>query len=255
MPGTCYLLDTAALRAIEARAAASLGDAFELMRRAGQAAWREVLGQWPQAQRIVVVCGPGNNGGDGYVLARHALMSGRQVDVVRLEEPRGELAMRACRDFEAASGRVHAFASRLPEADLVVDALFGIGLSRAPDAGTIALIEAINAHSAPVLSLDVPSGVDSDLGSVPGTAVSATRTLEFLAPKKGLRTGAALDHVGVLALATLEFPAARDAAGAAELLEARDLSRWLHPRRRDSHKGTHGRVLCAGGDSGAGGAI
>src|SRR5687767_11487486 len=102
MHGTSYLLDAAALRGIEARAAAALGDPFELMRRAGQAAWREILAHWPQAQRIVVVCGPGSNGGDGYVLARHALMSGRQVVVVRLaeHEPRGELAARASMDFE-----------------------------------------------------------------------------------------------------------------------------------------------------------
>src|SRR5688572_6914809 len=150
---TSHLFDTAALRGIEARAAATLGDGFELMRRAGQAAWREVLERWPQAQRILVVCGPGNNGGDGYVLARQALMSGRQVDVVRLPQhaPRSELAVRACRDFEAAYGRIQPFAQGLPDADVIVDALFGIGLSRAPDTESAALIEAINARSIPVL--------------------------------------------------------------------------------------------------------
>lgn len=259
MQSPAYLLDAAALRGVEARAAASLGDAFELMRRAGQAAWRELLEQWPQAQRIVVVCGPGNNGGDGYVLARHALMSGRQVDVVRLagHAPRSELAARACADYEAAFGRVQAFETQLPSADLVVDALFGIGLSRAPDADSGALIDAINRHGVPVFSLDAPSGVDCDRGSVPGKAVSATRTLEFIARKTGLHTGAALDHVGALALASLEVPAELIAAAAAdaELLEAADLARWLRPRRRDSHKGTNGRVLCIGGDYGGGGAI
>lgn len=256
---TSYLLDAAALRGVETRAAASIGDAFELMRRAGQVAWREVLERWPQAQRIVVVCGPGNNGGDGYVLARQALMSGRQVEVVRLpqHEPRSELAMRARGDFQTASGRVQSFAQRLPEADLVVDALFGIGLSRAPDADSAALIEAINAQSAPVFSLDAPSGVDCDLGSVPGAAVFATHTLEFIGRKKGLRTGAPLDHVGTIALNALDLP--RDlvegAVASAELLQAPDLARWLKPRRRDSHKGTNGRVLCIGGDAGGGGAI
>lgn len=259
MRATSYLLDAAALRGIEARAAAVLGDAFELMRRAGQAAWREVLEHWPQAQRIVVVCGPGNNGGDGYVLARHALMSGRQVDVVRLpqHEPRSELAARACRDFESAHGRIQSFAQRLPDADLVVDALFGIGLSRAPDAESAALIEAINAKKAPVFSLDAPSGVDCNLGSVPGAAVRATHTLEFIARKKGLCTGASLDHTGSNALASLEIPAKLidEAAAGAELLLPQDLSRWLQPRKRDSHKGSNGRVLCTGGDLGGGGAI
>ena len=259
MYGSSNLLDAAALRGIETRAAASLGDAFELMRRAGQAAWREVLERWPQTQRIVVVCGPGNNGGDGYVLARQALMSGRQVEVLRLpqHEPRSELGARACADYQAAYGRIAPFAGRLPDADLVVDALFGIGLSRAPDAGTSALIDAINRHPAPVFALDVPSGVDCDLGNVPGAAVRATHTLEFIARKKGLCTGASLDHVGTVALATLELPAklVDEAAASAELLQPQALPRWLEPRRRDSHKGAHGRVLCLGGDFGSGGAI
>jgi NAD(P)H-hydrate epimerase len=259
MPGPSHLFDVAALRGVEARATSALGDGFELMRRAGQAAWRELLQAWPQAQRIVVVCGPGNNGGDGYVLARHALMAGRQVEVFRLAEhaPRSELAMHACRDYEAAFGRVQSFEGHLPVADVIVDALFGIGLARAPDAQGNALIEAINRHEAPVFALDVPSGVDSDRGSVPGNAVFATRTLEFIAHKMGLHTGAALDHCGHTALASLDLAPGlvADTPAGAMLLRGDDLARWLHPRRRDSHKGANGRVLCVGGDFGGGGAI
>jgi NAD(P)H-hydrate epimerase len=229
------------------------------MRRAGAAAWRELLDHWPQAQRIVVVCGPGNNGGDGYVLACHAVTSGRQVQVVRLarHEPRTDLARRACGEFEAARGSVHAFSGRLADADLVVDALFGIGLSRAPDADSAVLIDAINAHPAPVLALDVPSGIDCDRGSAPGAAVRASRTLEFIAPKTGLHTGAALNHVGVTALAPLDLTPqlVADAPATAELLEPAALANWLRPRSRDSHKGSNGRVLCIGGDFGSGGAI
>ncbi|GAB3091731.1 NAD(P)H-hydrate dehydratase [Lysobacter terrae] len=259
MRAPSYLLNAAALRGVEARATAALGDGFELMRRAGQAAWRELLARWPQAQRIVVVCGPGNNGGDGYVVARHALMAGRQVDVVRLDAhaPRTDLAMRACKDYETSFGRVQTFAAQLPEADLVVDALFGLGLSRPPDEASTRLIEAINAHGAPVLALDAPSGVDCDRGNVPGVVVRATRTLEFIAAKLGLHTGAALDHAGGLSLATLELAPSlvADAEASAELLLAADIARWLQPRRRDSHKGSYGRVLCVGGDFGGGGAI
>ncbi|MDR7099118.1 NAD(P)H-hydrate epimerase [Lysobacter niabensis] len=259
MPGTCHLFDATALRDIEARAAASEGaDAFGLMRRAGAAAWRELLDHWPQAQRIVVVCGPGNNGGDGYVLACRAVTSGRQVQVVRLarHEPRTDLARRACGEFEAAGGSVHAFSGRLADADLVVDALFGIGLARAPDADSAALIDAINMHPAPVLALDAPSGIDCDRGSAPGAAVRASRTLEFIAPKTGLRTGAALNHVGVTALAPLDLAQlVADAPASAELLEPAALANWLRPRSRDTHKGSNGRVLCIGGDFGSGGAI
>ena len=259
MTAPSCLYDTVALRGVEARAAAALGDGFELMRRAGQAAWREALAHWPDAQRMTVVCGPGNNGGDGYVLARHAAAAGRDVHVVHLSghEPHSELARRACADFREAGGRIEPFCGTLPDAYLVVDALFGIGLSRAPEGGAAALIDAINRHPAPVLALDCPSGVDGDRGSVPGVAVRASRTLEFIASKPGLRTGAALEHVGAISLAALDLDPSlvRDAAAIAELLGAHDLRRWLQPRSRNSHKGQHGRVLCIGGDHGGGGAI
>lgn len=260
MPATAPLYDASALRALERNArAASRGDEFEWMRRAGQAAWRSVLEHWPQAVRIVVACGPGNNGGDGYVLARHALESGRDATVVRLaaHAPRSELARRACDDYLAARGRVATFDGTLPVADLVVDAVFGIGLSRAPDAEASALFDAIDASGVPVLALDVPSGVDADSGDVPGRAVRATRTLQFMAAHAGLHTGAALDHVGARSLDALDLP---DAAWTgiepvARLLGADALHGVMPPRRRDTHKGAHGHVLCIGGDAGMGGAI
>jgi len=253
------LYDAAALRTIEARASAALGDAFELMRRAGQAAWREVLLHWPQAQRIVVVCGPGNNGGDGYVLARLARVSGRPVQVVRLAEhgPHSELATRAHTEYQSVGGTVQTFGGSLPATDLIVDAIFGIGLSRAPDAATAALIDAINAQGVPVFALDAPSGLDTDRGSAPGAAVRATRTLEFIASKAGLHTGAALDHVGVSGSSPLDLAPdiLAGTAPIAELLAADDIARWLRPRPRNTHKGANGRVLCIGGDNGSGGAI
>lgn len=258
LPRTAALYDAAALRGIETAAAQALGDAYELMRRAGQAAWRELLAHWPQAQRLIVVCGPGNNGGDGYVLALHAQRSGRDVAVVRLpaHAPRSGLAQRAAAAYVDAGGRVVAFADRLPAADLVVDAIFGIGLSRAPDTAAAALIDAINSQPAPIFALDAPSGVDADRGVAHSPSVRAARTLEFIAHKGGLRTGAALDHVGALSLATLELPEhAYGAQAAAEWLQVGDLARWLKPRRLDSHKGRNGRVLCVGGEHGSGGAI
>jgi ADP-dependent NAD(P)H-hydrate dehydratase / NAD(P)H-hydrate epimerase len=259
VPFADALYAAAALRAVEARSARALGDPFELMQRAGRAAWRELLTHWPQAQRVLIACGPGNNGGDGYVLARHARQSGRQVLVVHLpgHSPGGELARRAAQDYFAVGGAVERFEGALPPADVVVDALFGIGLSREPDEATQALIAAINAHTAPVLALDVPSGIDADRGCVVGSAVIATRTVEFMAGKAGLRTGAALDHVGTLSLATLDMPADwfDGVAAHAQRLTPIALARSLAPRRRDSHKGSNGRVLCVGGEVGSGGAI
>lgn len=260
MPPTVSLHDTNALRVLEARAIDQMGgDAFEAMRRAGRAAWRSALRHWPQAQRLVVVCGPGNNGGDGYVLARHALDSGRDARVVRLagHAPRSEQARRACDEFLSRGGRIEEFSGVLPPAELLVDALFGIGFAGVPDLAARALIDAINLHPAPRLALDVPSGVDAARGAVPGVAVRATRTLEFIAPKAGLHTGAALDHVGEVEISGLELPRAmyEGIAAQAELLLRDQLRTWLGPRRRDVHKGTFGRVLCIGGDHGGGGAI
>lgn len=254
------LYDADGVRRIEAQAIAALhGDDFALMRRAGEAAWRYLLQHWPQAQRILVVCGPGNNGGDGYVLARHALEAGREVRVVHGagHAPRSELCRRAVAEFVAAGGRVVVFDGAVGETDLIVDAIFGIGFSRAPDAGTATLIAAINDSSIPVLALDVPSGIDADSGTAPGAAIRAARTLQFIAAHTGLYTGDAFDYVGATDIAALDVDTAVFAgtAAAADLISRDFLTRWLQPRSRNSHKGCNGHALCVGGDEGMGGAI
>lgn len=265
MYGFLPLFDRNAARALDRRATALLGgDGYVLMQRAGQAAWQHLLQQWPSAQRISVVCGPGNNGGDGYVLARLAHRSGRKVGVLHLAEhvPRTPLAQRACTEYVASGGRIEIFPEALPQGDVVVDALFGIGLSRAADERAMdktaaALIDAINVQTAPVFSLDVPSGLDSDLGSAPGKVVHATATLQFIARHAGLHSGGALEHAGLLALDELDVPQESfdSATPCATLLTVEALSRWLLPRRRNTHKGESGRALCIGGDHGHGGAI
>lgn len=254
------MFDTAAARRIDAQATAALGgDGYLLMQRAGQAGWHSVLQHWPQARRIVVVCGPGNNGGDGYVLARFARHSGREVCVLHLDDaaPRTPLAQRACTDYLAVGGRVELSVDCLQSADLIVDALFGIGLSRAPQAADAALIEAINRAPAPVFALDVPSGVDALTGDVPGAAVRAERVLQFIVPHRGLHTGAALECAGQRWLADLEVPAmAFDGVQASAVRWARAALASQLPRRRlNTHKGESGHVLCLGGNHGSGGAV
>lgn len=253
------LYDIAGLRRIEAQAIARLGgEGFELMRRAGAAGWRFLLDQWPDARRIVVVCGPGNNGGDGYVLALYALEAGREVCVVHAEAhaPRSALAMRAHAGFVGSGGRVAVAGERLPACDLVVDAVFGIGFHGAPDADAAAMIDAIVAAGVDVLALDVPSGVDASCGDVPGIAVQATWTLQFIAAHAGLATGAALDHVGRVATATLDLePVDFDGVPAtAWQLQAAALHALLPVRARTAHKGKAGHVLVVGGNHGMGGA-
>ncbi|TQD41490.1 NAD(P)H-hydrate epimerase, partial [Marilutibacter aestuarii] len=248
-----------ALRTLEANAARRLGDAGMLMRRAGQAGWQLLLARWPQAMHIVVACGPGNNGGDGHELACLARDAGRRVTVLLLPGQAfgSDLARDAAARFVEAGGEVKTFDGTLPVADVIVDALFGIGLSRALEGEAARLVDAVNAASSPVLALDCPSGVDASTGAVPGPAILADDTLEFLAPKAGLATGAALDCVGRTHLADLGVEAV-DFAGVDPLatrLVAADLADLVPRRRRDSHKGHNGRVLCIGGDHGHGGAI
>ncbi|WP_414612329.1 NAD(P)H-hydrate dehydratase [Stenotrophomonas pavanii] len=260
MANLADLFDSAAARALDAQASALAAEGgWDLMSQAGQAAWQCLLQHWPQAQRIGVVVGAGNNGGDGLVLARHALQAGREVRVVALpgKPPSTALAQRAASDFSAAGGSVIDFDGALPQADIWVDALFGLGFDRAPEGSAQALIVALTTQAAPVLALDVPSGVDADRGAVPGVAARAALTLQFIVAHRGLYTGDALDHCGQKHLAPLQVPAAawQGVAPAAEHWTQARLPALLPPRRANTHKGESGHVLCVGGNHGSGGAI
>lgn len=254
------LFDVAAARQLDAQASAVLGDAgASLMEQAGTAAWQCLLQRWPQAQQICVLAGPGNNGGDGLVLARLAVQSGRSVQVLRLadEGALSDLSQRMRAQYEAIGGIVAVLGETVPGADVIVDALFGIGLNRAPVAEAERAIAAINAAGVPVLALDVPSGVDAQAGRVPGAAVRAACTLQFIVPHQGLFTGDALEYVGERRLAPLQLPRESDAevSASADLWHAGRLPSLLRPRRANSHKGESGHVLCVGGNAGSGGAV
>jgi NAD(P)H-hydrate epimerase len=260
MPTPLPLYHPAQVRAMDAHAVAALGvDAFTLMQRAGAAAWTLLRECWPQAQRIGVACGPGNNGGDGYVVARLAKAAGCTVTVVTppAGQPRTPEAAQAAADWRAAGGRTTFFDGGLPAADVWVDALYGTGLARAPADVVRSMIERINASRLPVLALDVPSGIDADLGSAVGIAMRAALTLSFVAAKRGLYTGQARDFDGEVLLDTLGLPADAFAqfAPAARLYRPKELVNGLAPRHENAHKGEHGHVLCVGGEVGMGGAV
>jgi ADP-dependent NAD(P)H-hydrate dehydratase / NAD(P)H-hydrate epimerase len=233
---------------------------YDLMCRAGAAALRVLLHRWPAARSIAVVCGAGNNGGDGLVVARLAHAAGRSVSVLlavppdRLKGPAAQAAA-ACR---AAAVPLTAFDGRaLEKADVIVDALLGTGLTRAVAGAFRTAIDAVNAAGVPVLALDVPSGLDADTGWPNPVAVRASTTVTFLGLKQGLFLGAAVDYCGELEFADLELPPDLGAGMVPPLkrLVSDELRRALPRRPRSAHKGSCGKVLLVGGGPGMSGAI
>ena len=254
------LYRTQQVREIDARAVERLQlSKFELMERAGAAAWALLHKRWPKAKRIGIACGPGNNGGDGYVLARLAKMAGCKVHVLIAHgaAPRTSEGRHAATLWREAGGRNTHFDSHLPEVDVWVDALYGVGLSRAPESSAQGVIERINASRLPVLALDVPSGLDADRGTAFGISLRAHLTLSFIAAKRGLYTGQARDFDGEVLLDSLGIPGSvlAEFSPAAWLYRPEQLAVGLAPRHANAHKGEYGHVLCVGGEMGMGGAV
>ncbi|WP_123348855.1 MULTISPECIES: bifunctional ADP-dependent NAD(P)H-hydrate dehydratase/NAD(P)H-hydrate epimerase [unclassified Enterobacter] len=248
------------LRRAEKAAADSLGiTLYELMLRAGQAAFDVAIACYPNARHWLVLCGHGNNGGDGYVVARLAAAAGIQVTLLAQEsdKPRPEEATEAREAWLNAGGTPHAPDVPWPDdVDLIIDALLGTGLKQAPREPVSRLIERANAHPAKVVALDIPSGLNAQTGTVPGAVINAAHTVAFIALKPGLLTGKARDWVGQLHHHALGLEAWL--AGQTTQLHRYDASQlvgWLPPRRATSHKGDHGRLVVIGGDSGTAGAI
>lgn len=233
---------------------------YTLMKRAAEAALNVALREFPEARRWQVVCGGGNNGGDGYVLARLAKEQGVAVSVISMTPPEsltGDAAV-ACADFTAAGGVAVNWGGGLDQdAGLLVDAILGSGLDRNVEGRFAQAVDLINAHPAPVLALDIPSGISSDTGKVMGTAVHADRTVTFVGLKSGLFLDRAADFVGKLSFAGLEVPpeCLRAVRPAMRRIDNRAIGRALPPRQRSAHKGDFGHLLVIGGGKGMPGAI
>ena len=230
-----------------------------LMQRAGEAAFDLLRARWPRARRIVVVCGPGNNGGDGYVVARLAREAGLAADVLSLgaaEKMQGD-ANAARKKCKSAGVSIKNFqADLLAGNDVIVDALLGIGLEREVDGEWRVAIEAINQSRIPVLAVDISSGLHADTGRVMGVAVRANATMTFIGLKAGLFTGAGREHSGEIFFNDLDVPPdiyAKVPALVQRLTET-SLLGLIPRRRRDMHKGDAGHVLVIGGDRGMPGA-
>ena len=254
------LYSTAQVRALDAHAINELGvPGYTLMKRAGEAALRYLRTRWPMAHRIVIVCGSGNNGGDGYVLARFAQAAGLTVTALAAASPeqlRGD-ARQAYQDFRASEGDVKAFAEEhLGPGELIVDALLGTGLKGSVREDQANVIRAVNAAATPVFALDVPSGLDSDAGTAAGEAIRADATVTFVGLKTGLFVGDGPEYAGTVFFDDLELSDAPQLGLSPRL--TRIIEAEIHaalPRRpRAANKGDFGRVLIVGSGSGFPGA-
>ncbi|WP_104202114.1 NAD(P)H-hydrate dehydratase [Billgrantia saliphila] len=253
------LYHAAQVRELDRRTMAGGVEGFALMQRAATAAWQSLKARWSGVKRLTVLCGGGNNGGDGHVLAALAAVAGIEVQRIALKPPealRGDAARAAEMASAAGVGSEPWRAGIAFSGEVIVDALLGTGIAGEVTGEFRDAIEAINASGLPVLAIDIPSGLAADTGATLGVAVRATRTVTFIGDKIGLHTGRAPALVGEVHFRALGVDALAhaDLVPAAHLLDRELIATWLPPRERDAHKGGMGHVLILGGAPGFGGA-
>ncbi|ACL62145.1 bifunctional ADP-dependent NAD(P)H-hydrate dehydratase/NAD(P)H-hydrate epimerase [Methylobacterium nodulans] len=246
---TIQLLTNAEMRRADAAAIAAGTDGFTLMRRAGTAVAERALARTGEGARILVLCGPGNNGGDGFVAASALAAAGRRVEVALLgarDALKGDAATAAA----SWTGPVADAAAAEPAGcDLVIDALFGAGLARPVDGAAQALIERVNGSGVPVLAVDVPSGLDGDSGEERGIAVQASETVTFVRPKPGHLLFPGRSLCGPVTVAEIGIAdAIVEGLGARTFANAPALWAAAFPRLNEtSHKYTRGHAVVVSG--------
>ena len=267
------LFSVAQLRAVEGAARSRLLP-HALMQRASEAAAQAALHllSAPGSQFLVkdapilVVTGPGNNGGDAFECAAHLARHGCAVTIlapVSPDDPHADYAQaaalaRACSIVFADMQTLHILGRR--RWALVIDGLFGIGLTRPLSGIWRTIVETINAIDAPRLSLDVPSGLNADTGNVPASpdgvriCINATHTITFIGNKPGLHTCDGRDHAGIISVARLDIDDALYPAPQAWINDPGVFDASSHRRRQNSHKGSFGDVQIIGGSMGMAGA-
>lgn len=232
---------------------------YQLMERAGEAAFLLCRKCYPDARHWLILCGHGNNGGDGYVTARYARQQGIEVTLISC----GDVQTLPAEARQARDHWINSGGAILPDNaiwskqyDLIIDGLLGTGIQSAPKAPYAALIQAANNYGAPIVALDIPSGLNANTGAASGDVIHADQTMTFVALKSGLLTGIARNVVGTLhyhSLGLSHWLAEQPAQ--IQRMTAADLSQWIKPRRPCSHKGDQGKLLVVGGEIGTGGAI
>jgi NAD(P)H-hydrate epimerase len=239
------------MAAADAAAISSGTPASVLMDRAGRAVARTVLrvGGARYGLRVVIVCGKGNNGGDGFVAARVLANEGASVRCMAVADLSGlDGAAKEHRDRWERVGYVEPFdADALDWADIVVDAIFGTGFKGAPDGPIEEAIDDICSVDVPVVAVDIPSGVDGTTGVCRGSAVKADVTVTMGAAKVGLMTGEGAARAGVVEVVDIGIPLLGDPSAA--VAQTGDVARALPVRAADAHKRSSGTVaVLAGSD-------
>jgi hydroxyethylthiazole kinase-like uncharacterized protein yjeF len=263
MENSCYKLYTAGqVRGIDYTAIHELGiSGYELMCRAGAAVVAAALHDFPSARRWLIMCGPGNNGGDGYVVARLATAAGIDVSVCSLVDTRrlkGDAALAYTDWFETGG---EAIMWPMPENvhfDLALDALLGTGIDRPVGGDFRQAINWLNQLDCPKLAIDIASGINADTGCVMGCAVQAETSVSFVGRKRGMYTADGPDHCGPVLFDDLGVPAEASVQYTAEagtLLGSDFIAEEMRPRARNSHKGNFGHIYAVGGIKGMSGAI
>jgi len=233
----------------------------ELMERAGRAAFTAIRERFSEQRKWLVVCGAGNNGGDGYVIARLAREAGIDCRLCALKSPdslSGDAASAAQRWIDRGGNAELGPPRNVSDCDLIVDALLGTGLDRPAEGEYAAAISTINVSAARVAAVDIPSGLNSDTGrAMGGIAVEAELTVTFIGLKRGLFTADGPDHAGKVQFAGLGVPrAAYETVNDSGILIQENIILFhLAARRKNSHKGDYGWLLGLGGDRGMSGAL
>jgi ADP-dependent NAD(P)H-hydrate dehydratase / NAD(P)H-hydrate epimerase len=258
------LLTSPQMRALDKHAIDEIGiPGIVLMENAARGVVEEIEARHDDVEflTVAVLCGPGNNGGDGFAVARQLHLRGADVDVFLLCDPK-ELKGDALTNYKLLEpvGLDPILWSEaegvLDDYDLIIDALFGTGAARKPEGAYLQAVEAINDSSAFVIAIDVPSGVDATTGDVPGAAVFADVTVTFQCAKSGLVLPPGRDYVGDLTVAPISIPEKEEVLAASPfgLPEDGDAFERLPARPRDAHKGDFGNLLVVAGSRGMSGA-
>ena len=217
----------------------------------------EALARRVPGGRVLFLCGPGNNGGDGWAAARlWQARGGRSVVWALPGSPRGDAAMNRALAVQAGLPVVtlDECPDALPACDAVVDALFGTGLSHDIDGTAASLIDLVNRSRVPVVAVDIPSGLDGTTGCVRGTAILAAETVTFHRPKPGLLLRDGASHTGQLTVQPILIPPEYGDIDGLRVLGPADRKHLIPPRAVDSHKGTFGRCVILAGSPGMAGA-